>query len=164
MAIGEFMVNRDGIGKGLALIPSGVFVVAATDNGRNAAMLASFVQQAGFDPPSVTVAVNAKRPLLGAILASGRFAISTMSSESKDSLKRFWKGVPDGTDPFDGLETETHETGVPVLKDAVAFIECALQDTLDAGDHVVCVGRVLNGGRIREQEPMVRIRSDGFEY
>jgi 3-hydroxy-9,10-secoandrosta-1,3,5(10)-triene-9,17-dione monooxygenase reductase component len=157
-------VNRDGISQGLALIPSGVFVVAAEDNGQRAAMLASFVQQSGFDPPSVTVAVNSDRPLLAAIKNSRRFAISTMSAESKDSLKRFWQGVPEGTDPFDGLLTETHETGIPILKDAVAFLECELDETLDAGDHVVCIGRVINGGRILENEPMVRIRKDGFEY
>ena len=157
-------MNRNGISEGLAQIPSGVFVVAADDSGKRSAMLASFVQQSGFDPPSVTVAINSKRLLLGAIEKSKRFTISTMSSDSKASLKHFWKGVPETLDPFEGLDTETHKTGIPILKDATAFLECELQHTFDVGDHVICVGKVLNGGRVSEKAPMVRIRTDGFEY
>jgi len=157
-------VNRDGISKGLALIPSGVFIVAAADQGQRYGMLASFVQQSGFDPPSVSVAVNSRRPILGAIQKTGRFAISTMSAASKDSLKRFWKGVPEGADPFEGLEVRTYETGLPILSDAVSFVECELTGSLDADDHVLCLGRVTNGGAVQPGEPMVRIRTDGFEY
>ncbi len=157
-------MNGDGISTGLALIPSGVFVVASENNGERSAILVSFVQQAGFDPPTVTVAVNASRPLLRTIRESGHFAVSTLSAESRNSLKRFWNGVPEGADPFEGLDFETHRTGIPILKDAVAFVECELRGTFDVGDHVLCVGTVLNGGRIREQEPMVRIRTDGFDY
>lgn len=157
-------MNRDGVGQGLAVIPSGVFVVAAEHGGRRTAVLASFVQQCAFDPPGVTVAVNVRRPLLSAILNSRRFAISTMANESKDSLRRFWKGTPDGKDPFEGLETVAFQTGIPILKDAIAFLECSLETSIDCGDHVLCVGRVLNGGRIGEGEPLVRVRKDGFEY
>jgi flavin reductase (DIM6/NTAB) family NADH-FMN oxidoreductase RutF len=157
-------MSREGIGQGLAVIPSGVFVVAAESGGKREAVLASFVQQCGFNPPGVTVAVNVRRPLLSAILNSGRFAISTMANESKDSLRRFWKGAPDGQDPFEGLETVTFETGLPILKDAIAFLECSLEASVDCGDHVICVGRILNGGRLGDGEPMVRVRKDGFEY
>jgi flavin reductase (DIM6/NTAB) family NADH-FMN oxidoreductase RutF len=157
-------MNRDGVGQGLAVIPSGVFVVAAEDKGKRAAMLASFVQQSGFDPPGVTVAVSARRPLLAAIMNSRRFAISTLSNDSRASLRHFWKGTPDGQDPFEGLETVRFDTGIPILKDAIAFLECSLESTVDCGDHVVCVGRVTNGGRLGEGQPMVRVRKDGFEY
>ncbi len=157
-------MDREGVRQGLAAIPSGVFVVAAEYDGRRSAVLASFVQQCAFEPPGITVAVNVRRPLLGAILNSGRFSISTMTNESKDSLRRFWKGTPDGEDPFEGLETVTFETGLPILKDAIAFLECSLESSVDCGDHVICVGRVLNGGRLGAGEPMVRVRKDGFEY
>jgi flavin reductase (DIM6/NTAB) family NADH-FMN oxidoreductase RutF len=95
---------------------------------------------------------------------SQQFAVSVMSKDSKESLSRFWKGVPDGADPFEGLSTSLHDTGIPILDDAVGFLECMLRETADAGDHFLCIGEVINGGRVGEGEPFVRIRKNGFDY
>ena len=47
------------IGAVLGRVPSGVFILTASDGqGKETGMLASWVQQAGFDPPCDTVAVN----------------------------------------------------------------------------------------------------------
>ncbi len=147
------------------MIPSGVFVLASGQEGESAAILASFVQQSGFDPPSIVVAVGKDRPIRRLIESSGRFALSVMSNDSKESLKKFWKGVPEGSDPFEGLDTRTYLTGIPILEDAVGYVECELRDIVDVGDHCLCVGNVTGGGRISEEsEPMVRIRKNGFAY
>jgi 3-hydroxy-9,10-secoandrosta-1,3,5(10)-triene-9,17-dione monooxygenase reductase component len=157
-------MKREGIRQGLALIPSGIFILAAVEDGRCSAMLASFIQQAAFDPPLIVAAVQHSRPVRRSIQVSGKFAISILGTESKESLRRFWKGVPDEGDPFEGLRTRTHDTGIPVVEDAVGFLECTLRGTAEAGDHLVLIGEVTNGGRIAQGEPMVRIRKDGFDY
>ena len=157
-------MNRGEVSQGLGLIPSGVFVLAAADHGQKSAMLASFVQQTGFDPPTIIVAVQHARPIRSMIENSETFVISIMGNDSKDSLKKFWKGVPEGTDPFEGLTTRSYDTGIPVLNDAVGFLECKLKAKAEAGDHLVFIGEVLNGGRLRDGEPLVRIRKNGFEY
>ncbi|MBC8108463.1 MAG: hypothetical protein H7Z14_17895, partial [Anaerolineae bacterium] len=41
------------IGKALGRIPSGVFVLTAAHAGERMAMLASWVQQAAFEPPAI---------------------------------------------------------------------------------------------------------------
>src|SRR3954470_14756244 len=52
------------VGAVLGRTPSGLFVISAADaDGRETAMLASWVQQASFSPPMVTVALNRKRYL-----------------------------------------------------------------------------------------------------
>ena len=157
-------MKREGISQGLALVPSGVFVLATVHEGQNSAMLASFIQQAGFDPPMIVAAIGQERSIARMIRDSKQFAISVMSKDSKESLSRFWKGVPDGTDPFEGLSTSLHDTGIPILGDAVGFLECKLRETADAGDHFLCIGEVINGGRVAEGEPFVRIRKNGFDY
>ena len=157
-------MNREGVSQGLGLIPSGVFVLAAAEGDQKSAMLASFVQQAGFDPPTIVVAVQHGRPVRSMIEHSGTFVVAIMGNDSKDSLKKFWKGVPEGEDPYEGLETHTFDTGIPVPGDAVGFLECKFKGKAEAGDHLVFVGEVTNGGRLEEGEPMVRIRKNGFEY
>ena len=158
-------MNDTGISQGLGIIPSGVFVLATTFDGESAAILASFVQQTGFNPPSVIVAVGTDRPIRKVIEKSGSFALSVMSNDSKASLKRFWQGVPAGQNPFEGLATRTATTGIPILEDAVGYVECELRRMIELGDHCLCVGDVVGGGRVSENsEPMVRIRKNGFEY
>ena len=157
-------MKREGISQGLALVPSGVFVLATAHEGQSSAILASFIQQAAFDPPMIVAAVGQDRSIGRMIRDSKQFAVSVMSKDSKESLSRFWKGVPDGTDPFEGLSTSIHDTGIPILGDAVGFLECTLRETLDAGDHFLCLGEVINGGRVEEGEPFIRIRKDGFDY
>ena len=157
-------MKREGISQGLVLVPSGVFVLATVHEGQRSAMLASFIQQAAFDPPMIVTAIQQERSIGRMIRDSQQFAVSVMSKDSKDSLSRFWKGVPDGGDPFEGLTTSIHDTGIPILGDAVGFLECRLRNTLDAGDHFLCVGEVINGGRVGDGEPFVRVRKNGFDY
>jgi len=157
-------MNRGDVSQGLGLIPSGIFVLAATDGEQKSAMLASFVQQADFEPPTSVVAVQHARPIRLMIENSETFVISIMGKDSTESLRKFWKGVPEGTDPFEGLGTRSYDTGIPVLNDAVGFLECKLKAKVEAGDPMVLVGEVLNGGRLGDGEPLVRIRKDGFEY
>ena len=52
---------RNTVGKALGRVPSGVFVLTASDTDhRRYAMLASWVQQAAFDPPAVCLAIGAR--------------------------------------------------------------------------------------------------------
>jgi flavin reductase (DIM6/NTAB) family NADH-FMN oxidoreductase RutF len=158
-------MDREGIGQGLAMIPSGVFVLASGDGRRTSAILASFVQQAGFEPPSLVVAVGRDRPIRKLIEDSGQFVLNVMGNDSRASLKRFWKGVPEGSDPFEGLPTRTGAAGIPIVEDAVGYLECVLRQTIDLGDHCLYVGEVTGGGRLAPGfEPMVRIRKNGFDY
>lgn len=157
-------MENEGISQGLATIPSGVFVLAARHEGETAAILASFVQQAGFEPPSVVVAVGRNRAVRRIIAESGHFVLSVMGNDSKASLKRFWKGVPEGADPFEGLSTRNGTMDVPILEDAIGYMECANRQIIDLGDHCLCIGEVTAGGRMGTDAPMVRIRNNGFEY
>lgn len=158
-------MKDDGISQGLAMIPSGVFVLASGTGDQTSAMLASFVQQTGFEPPSVMVAVGRNREIRRMIETSGQFVLSVMGQDSKASLKKFWKGIPEGADPFEGLRTRSTMSGIPIPADAVAYVECRLRQVVEVDDHCLCVGEVVGGGRVMaEGDPMVRIRKNGFEY
>ena len=83
----ETLMKREGIRDGLALVPSGVFILAALHEGRNQAMLASFVQQAAFDPPMVIAAIQSTRPVRRSMEESRHFALSILGKKSKSALK-----------------------------------------------------------------------------
>jgi hypothetical protein len=55
----------------LGRVPSGIFILTTGYEGRATGMLASWVQQAGFEPPMVTVAVRRDRFVAEWIAATG---------------------------------------------------------------------------------------------
>jgi len=57
----------EGIATALGRIPSGLFVISWRHDGVDRTMLASWVMQAGFSPPAVSVAVAPTRELVAAI-------------------------------------------------------------------------------------------------
>ena len=158
------MDNREEIGKALGKIPSGVGVLTVRHGEEEAAMLASWFQQAAFEPPMITVAVNKKRPIAALISAAKTFSLSLFHTNQKDLFARFAKGFQPGENPFEGVKVTHRKTQNPVLGDAMAYLDCELVNVTDAGDHTICLGRIIDGGLLSDGHSMVHTRRNGFNY
>lgn len=154
------------VGKALGRIPSGVFLMTALRDGRASAMLASWVQQASFDPPSVCVALAKGRPVRADVEATEHFALSVLGSADAPVMKRYVRGMPPGDDPFEGLSVTQSGTGLPVLADACAWLECRLLKVCDfGGDHDLLVAHVIDGAILKPAgQPFSHVRGSGFHY
>ncbi len=84
------------IGKALGKIPSGIHILTTGQGTAALAMLASWVQQAGFDPPAVTVAVAKGRPAGAAIHQNQAFVLSILAEGDKELLKKYARGLRRG--------------------------------------------------------------------
>ena len=73
------------------------------------------------------------------IREAGSFCINIMAGHHEDVTRRF---AAKQVDRFAGVEYEKRPTG-PALSDALAWIECRLEDEHPAGDHTIVVARVL---------------------
>ena len=157
--------DNPNLARALGRIPSGLFIASTLDaDGAPLGFLASFVQQVGFDPPTVCVAVGTDRDHLQAIRASGRFAVSVLDEDSKGAMKRFFGKLPEGEGPFDGLATSTPQDGPPVLDEALAWVTCEVSGEHSVDDHVIVFGRVTAGDQGHEGEPLVHTRKNGLSY
>lgn len=160
---------RESIGKVLGQAPSGVFIVTAGDGqGHETGMLASWVQQAAFDPPALTVAINRKRYLVDWLAQQPRLAVSIVGEQQKELLRHFGRGFEPDVPAFEGIGIDrAPATGLPVLSDSLGWLEGEVTGRLDAGDHLVCLVTLTGGGtgpRLGEEPPMVHIRRNGFSY
>lgn len=59
---------------------------------------------------------------------------------------------------FEGLSWRSSPTGLPVLTDSCAFIDCAIEDVFPAGDHEIVVGRVLHLDVVQPFMPLLFFR------
>ena len=153
----------DGLKAALGRIPSGLFAVGAVADGRRIGMLCSFVEQAGFQPPMISMALGVDRPLRAVLDAGGHFSLNVLGSEDKKLLAAFASGRE--PDPFALFPLLENDHGLPQLADALAWLACRPCGSVVAGDHVVFIAEVLAGCLHRaDGEPMIRVRKNGLGY
>ena len=151
------------IGPALGKIPSGLFIATAMVDNAPAGMLCSFVEQAGFEPPMISLAIAPGRPISPALDGHGVFGLHILSKGDNTLLKTFAK-APDAT-AFTRHALVENVFGIPQFAEAWAFLACKVRGKIRAGDHVVYLAEVIDG-TLRESggEPMVRVRANGFGY
>ncbi len=156
--------HKHAIGKALGRVPSGVFILSASHEGKSDAILASWVQQASFEPPMLTVAIAKGRPIADLIRASKRLVLSIIPNDDKSLMKHYAR-LKTGDDPFAGVKTKPAPSGLPILTDALAFLDCRLVDTCDfGGDHELFVAEIADGRMLREGAAFAHQRGSGFHY
>ena len=152
------------IARALGRIPSGLYIVTTLGSRGASGFLGSFVMQMGFDPPTVCVAIGKSRPHLVDVQKCGRFAISILDKKSSGLMAPFLRKLPEDASPFDGLQLIPTRSGLSVIADALAWIECKVTGEHATGDHVVIFGEVSEGALLREGDPSVHLRKNGLSY
>ena len=164
-AIYTFAMSTESFAEALGRIPSGIFVITVKRGETEGALLASWVQQASFEPPTVSVAVHKDRPIHPLLSEHAPFCINILSDADKDLYGTFVKGIAPTEDVFKGLSVKTGENGVPILADAMAVLECRVREKHDVGDHQLVIADVLNGELLAKNEtPRVHVRKNGLSY
>ena len=154
-----------GIGRALSRVPSGLYVLTAGVGTDATGILASWVQQVGFEPPAVVVALKKGRPIEELVRSQETFCISVIDEGSKALMGHFARGFEPGVSAFDGIETRTTEQGTPYPAAAHAHLVCRRVGVAeDWTDHTVVCGEVIAGEGQLEATPLVHIRKSGFSY
>ncbi|MFO1054068.1 MAG: flavin reductase family protein [Planctomycetota bacterium] len=150
--------------RALGTVPSGLFIVTAGVGPTATGTLVSFVQQVGFVPPAITVALKEGRHVLDLLRDGGRFCISVIDDASVGLLRHFARGFEPGEPAFADQNVGHDEAGVPYLVDALAWLSCRVIGEVAWSDHVLVCGEVLAGERRDDDRPMVHVRKSGAGY
>lgn len=157
--------RQNGIARALGRIPQSLYIMTASHEERMRGVMVSFVQQMGFDPPLISVALAKGRPIVPLLHDAHSFAVCQISPADKLLMKRFAGGIDAGENPFDGLKLRRGLTGAPILERALAYLECDLVRHIDVeADHDLYIGMVRAGDRLREDEVNIRLRENGLRY
>lgn len=147
-------------------IPSGLFIVTATDDsGRPDGYLASWIQQVSFNPLRVSLAIKPGRPAYDLIMSGKVFTINVVGDHEKQYLKHFWKGYDPETNPFEKIEHTFSKNGGLIMSQAKSTIECKLADKFVPGDHeLVIADVVMSYVQDDKSKPMTHVRKSGLDY
>jgi flavin reductase (DIM6/NTAB) family NADH-FMN oxidoreductase RutF len=130
------------------------------------AMVASWVSQASFTPPGITVAVAKDRAVEALLHKGDRFALNVLA-EGRESgpMKQFLQPFAPGADRFSGLDLEASPNDQPLLPDGLAWLEGEVKQRMECGDHWLIYAEVGHGGLIdSEGTTAVHQRRSGANY
>ncbi len=159
---------QEGIASVLGRTPSGLFILTVANNsGLETGLLASWVQQVSFEPPMLTVAVNGKRYVNAWLEERPVLGLSIIADEQKPYLKHFGAGFAPDEPAFAGIALARSPSGLPMLAEALGWMEGAVRDKWTAGDHVLYAIEITAASRgpgFNDRQPYVHIRRNGFRY
>lgn len=149
----------------LGRVPSGIYILTVGTGPRATGMLASWVMQAGFEPPMVSVAVKLGRYVCDWITAGQPFVLNVAGDSQGHFLKHFGSGFAPGEPAFEGLGLTYCPRGVPVLTEALGHLECEPVRHVDSADHRIFLANVVRGNLAQpDGKPMIHVRKSGANY
>lgn len=123
---------------------TGVTVVTTVDaQGDLRGFTANSFSSVSLDPPLVLVCLGKGASSYGAFSSCGGFAVNILADSQRDLSRIF---ASSGGEKFSGTPFRKGVTGSPVLEDVHAWIECTMHQRVEAGDHVILIGRVVDFG------------------
>ncbi|MCP3822716.1 flavin reductase family protein [Streptomyces sp. A3M-1-3] len=138
---------------------TGVCVVTtyAQDNEgrRHDALTVNSLTALSSEPPLVSVCLRRGSAFLDDLLATKAWAVSILDVAGDDIAKLLAKSREIRAVALQTLSKSPGEhTGALVL-DSLGWMECALRDQRDVGDHTVVIGEVLAAGGQRRRPPLI---------
>lgn len=123
--------------------PTGVTVVTATKaDGTPVGFTIGSFTSVSLDPPLVGFLPMTDSARWKDIEATGSFCVNVLGHEQADLCWQFAKSSIEA--PFDGVAWHPSPiTGSPVIDGAIAWIDCSIEQVVEAGDHQFVMGRVV---------------------
>lgn len=105
-------------------------------------------------PPLLLICVDKKAESYPCFEESKIFTVNILSSEQESISRKF---AVSGGNKFEGISYRVGANGAPILDGAVAYLECKLAGTMDAGDHTVYLGEIEQA-ETHEAKPLLFFR------
>jgi flavin reductase (DIM6/NTAB) family NADH-FMN oxidoreductase RutF len=137
----------------MAHFATGVTIITVAYDGEVQGMTANAFTSVSLDPMLALVCVDQKARTHAHLHAKKRFGINVLSERQRAVAEHYARvdREPARAEREAGATFAFTEHGTPVLHGAIAYLECRLQSTQDAGDHTIFIAEVedvvVRGGK-----------------
>ena len=127
--------------RALGAFMTGVTVVTTmTSENEPRGFTASSFTSVSLSPPLILVCIDKNAASYTTFAASTRFTVNILAEYQAEISTRF---ASKSADKFAGIEWCTRSGSGPIIIGSAAWIDCNVHQKVDAGDHVILIGRVL---------------------
>ncbi len=159
-------IGPDDFRRVLGHFASGVTVVTTWDaDGRPTGLTASAFTAVSLTPPLVLICVDHRSQSYEALTTYGRFAVNILAANQEALSRRFASNRPG---KCERITFQKGAQGLPLLRAALAHLECRTVHRYPGGDHTIFVGEVETAA-VGKGEPLLyyrrhygRLRSGGL--
>ncbi len=138
--------KTDRVEQAVGRIVGSMTIVTTQQGDLSGAMLASWVSQATFNPPGLTIAVAKERAIESLMHKDGKFVLNILEQGKHiPIMKQFLKPFAPGENRFVGINTEPATNGCPILTDSLAYLECNVENRMECGDHWLIYATIDSG-------------------
>lgn len=142
------------------LLSCGVYVVGVTDGTQYNAFTAAWIMQVSFNPLLVALSINPHHRSYAMLKAGENFTVNVLGEEQRELARHFASPIADRLAKF---PWRPGKTGAPILSQALAYLECRLEENYPAGDHRLILGRAVGGALLRPGEPLLYRDTDDMD-
>ncbi len=120
---------------------TGAAIVTATWQGKSHGLAVNSLASVSLDPPLVLFCPDKRSDTWPAIRDARHFGVNILARGQDQLCRQFARK---GADRFAGISYRRSARGCPVLAETLAYLECEIDQVVDAGDHFITTARVLD--------------------
>jgi flavin reductase (DIM6/NTAB) family NADH-FMN oxidoreductase RutF len=149
------MIDRDQFKEVVSKFASGVTIVTTADErGFHGVTVSSFCSLS-LDPPLVLVCIDRSIQSHELITSAPTFAVNILSRGQTFLAEQFSGQTPLADPKFSRVPHRMSESGIPLISDAVAWLECDAWRSYEGGDHTIFVGQPIRGELGEQDDPLI---------
>jgi flavin reductase (DIM6/NTAB) family NADH-FMN oxidoreductase RutF len=144
--------------KALGHFATGVTVITVDREGEVHGMTANAFTSVSLDPMLVLVCVDHRARTHAHLHAKKRFGINVLCEDQRTISEYYARATETHQHAEEaGARFDRTRHGTPVLRGALAYLECRLQSAHDAGDHTIFIAEVEDA-TVHEGNPLLFFR------
>ena len=136
-------------------LAGGVSIITAGRDGDITGMTVTSLTSLSASPPRVLVSVNRLASSFALIERFGTFGVSILGSDQHELADRFSDGRLKGPQRFEGVPWSAGTSGVPLLGNSLATVECQVEEIIERYSHGIIVGSLVSFDLSRELSGLV---------
>jgi len=136
----------------LNTIPYGFYALTSRAGDERNVMVLNWFTQTSFEPQHVVIGLDVTAYTYGLIEKGKVFGINIFHKDDVEVIKLFTKSREKNPEKFKAAQYSDGEvTGVPILDQAAAFLECEVTEKMETGSgHDVILGKIVGAGLRKE--------------
>ncbi|WP_338759697.1 flavin reductase family protein [Massilia sp. METH4] len=137
-------IDRLEFRKALGSFVTGVTIVTTTQaDGTKRGFTANSFTSVSLDPALILVCIGKTASSYPVFSETSHFCVSILAEDQKPASSVF---ATKAADKFEQVAWHEAVTGSPVIDGAAAWFDCQSHQVIDAGDHIILLGRVVDFG------------------
>jgi len=145
----------------LSQLASGVTVVTVQEEDVIHGLTVNSFSSVSLDPQLLLICIEEETRTNGFLERGTGFTVNILSRDQQDLSRKFARPGLSMEERLRTVSVTEHDVGGPHFAGSLAWINCEQEDAFPAGDHIIYVGRVVDGKPLnRDAEPLLYLRGE----